>query len=67
MPDFTTVAAQATRIRRPTREKPGSTQVASHVFGQAWALLPHDDYLTATGEAVDSSLIAAVETTLGLP
>jgi hypothetical protein len=37
------------------------------VFGQAWALLPHDDYLTATGEAVDSSLIAAVETTLGLP
>jgi len=44
----------------------GHLQGACHVFGHAWALVRPDSYLAATGEAVDSHLIAAVETTLGL-
>ena len=44
----------------------GHLQGACHVFGHAWALVRPDAYLAATGEAVDSDLIAAVEKTLGL-
>ncbi len=44
----------------------GHLQGACHVFGHAWALVRPDSYLAATGEAVDSDLIAAVEKTLGL-
>lgn len=44
----------------------GHLQGACHVFGHAWALVRPDSYLAATGEAVDSNLIAAVEKTLGL-
>jgi len=44
----------------------GHLQGACHVFGHAWALMRPDGYLAATGEAVDSQLIAAVEKTLCL-
>ncbi|MHB1198097.1 MAG: FAD-dependent monooxygenase [Polaromonas sp.] len=44
----------------------GHLQGACHVFGHAWALVRPDSYLAATGEAVDSDLIAAVEKTLDL-
>jgi 3-(3-hydroxy-phenyl)propionate hydroxylase len=44
----------------------GHLQGACHVFGHAWALVRPDGYLAATGEAVDSRLIAAVEQTLGM-
>lgn len=44
----------------------GHLQGACHVFGHAWALVRPDGYLAATGEMVDSDLIAAVEKTLGL-
>jgi 3-(3-hydroxy-phenyl)propionate hydroxylase len=44
----------------------GHLQGACHVFGHAWALVRPDCYLAATGEAVDSDLITAVEKTLGL-
>ena len=44
----------------------GHLQGACHVFGHAWALVRPDGYLAATGEAVDSQLIAAVEKTLCL-
>ena len=44
----------------------GHLQGACHVFGHAWALVRPDGYLAATGEAVDSHLVAAVEKTLDL-
>ena len=44
----------------------GHLQAACHVFGHAWALVRPDGYVAATGEAVDSSLIAALEKSLGL-
>jgi len=53
-------------VRDINARGPGHLQGACHVFGHAWALLRPDGYLAATGEAVDSDLIAAVEKTLGL-
>ena len=44
----------------------GHLQGACHVFGHAWAIVRPDGYLAATGEAVDSDLIAAVEKSLGM-
>ena len=48
------------------RDGKGHLQAACHVFGHAWALVRPDGYVAATGEAVDSSLIAAIEKSLGL-
>ena len=48
------------------RDPLGHLQGACHVFGHAWALVRPDTYLAATGEAVDGSLITAVEHALGL-
>ncbi|MDW5443593.1 FAD-dependent oxidoreductase [Polaromonas sp. SM01] len=42
----------------------GHLQGACQASGQAWALMRPDGYLAATGQAVDSQLIAAVEKTL---
>ena len=48
------------------RDPQGHLQGACHVFGHAWALVRPDAYLAATGEAIDGSLISAVERALGL-
>ena len=48
------------------RDQPGHLQGACHVFGHAWALVRPDAYLAATGEAVDGSLVNAIEHALGL-
>ena len=48
------------------RDPHGHVQGACHVFGHAWALVRPDAYLAATGEAVDGSLIGAIEQALGL-
>jgi 3-(3-hydroxy-phenyl)propionate hydroxylase len=45
----------------------GHLQGACHVFGHAWALVRPDGYLAATGEAVDASLVHAIETALAVP
>ncbi|OGA96140.1 MAG: FAD-binding monooxygenase [Burkholderiales bacterium RIFCSPHIGHO2_12_FULL_61_11] len=54
------------RVRDINARGIGHLQGACHVFGHAWALVRPDSYLAATGEAVDSDLIAAVEKSLGL-
>ncbi|MDP1969073.1 MAG: FAD-dependent monooxygenase [Burkholderiaceae bacterium] len=43
----------------------GHLQAACHVFGHAWALVRPDSYLAATGEAVDTSVLRALEKSLG--
>ena len=48
------------------RDTHGHLQGACHVFGHAWALVRPDAYLAATGEAVDGSLVGAVEQALAL-
>ena len=48
------------------RDQNGHLQGACHVFGHAWALVRPDGYLAATGEAVDSALVEAVELALGI-
>ena len=48
------------------RDPHGHLQGACHVFGHAWALVRPDAYLAATGEAVDGSLVDAIEQALGL-
>jgi 3-(3-hydroxy-phenyl)propionate hydroxylase len=45
----------------------GHLQGACHVFGHAWALVRPDGYLAATGEAVDASLVHAIENALAVP
>lgn len=59
-------AGDRAQAREYVRDPQGHLQGACHVFGHAWALLRPDGYLAATGEAVDSDLIAAVEKSLGL-
>ncbi|WP_137894834.1 FAD-dependent oxidoreductase [Ramlibacter sp. 2FC] len=54
------------QAREHVRDPQGHLQAACHVFGHAWALVRPDGYLAATGEAVDSDLVAAVEKSLGL-
>ena len=44
----------------------GHLQGACHVFGRAWAVLRPDGYLAGTGEAVDASLVHAIEHALGM-
>ena len=44
----------------------GHLQAACHVFGHAWALVRPDGYVAATGEAVDASLVTAIEISLGM-
>jgi len=53
-------------VREAIRDPLGHLQGACHVFGHAWALVRPDAYLAATGEAVDSSLVVAIEHALGL-
>ena len=48
------------------RDQNGHLQGACHVFGHAWALVRPDGYLAATGEAVDSALVEAIELALGI-
>ncbi len=43
----------------------GHLQGACHVFGHAWALVRPDSYLAATGESVDTSLLRAIEKSMG--
>jgi 3-(3-hydroxy-phenyl)propionate hydroxylase len=45
----------------------GHLQGACHVFGHAWALVRPDSYVAATGESIDTTLIHAVATALGVP
>ncbi len=54
------------QAREHVRDPQGHLQGACHVFGHAWALVRPDGYLAATGEAVDSHLVGAVERCLGL-
>ncbi len=54
------------RAQEFVRDQPGHLQGACHVFGHAWALVRPDAYLAATGEAVDGSLVNAIEHALGL-
>ncbi len=54
------------QAREHVRDPKGHLQGACHVFGHAWALVRPDGYLAATGEAVDSHLVAAVEKSLGM-
>ena len=54
------------QVREAVRDPHGHVQGACHVFGHAWALVRPDAYLAATGEAVDGSLVGAVEQALGL-
>jgi 3-(3-hydroxy-phenyl)propionate hydroxylase len=49
-------------VRDPT----GHLQGACHVFGHAWALVRPDGYLAATGETINTRLVAAIERSLGL-
>ncbi len=48
------------------RDQHGHLQGACHVFGHAWALVRPDAYLAATGEAVDGTLVKAIEHALGI-
>ncbi|MGH6628083.1 MAG: FAD-dependent oxidoreductase [Burkholderiaceae bacterium] len=54
------------QAREHVRDPQGHLQGACHVFGHAWALVRPDGYLAATGEAVDSHLVAAVQKSLGM-
>ena len=64
------VQVQGANARQQTKEcvydQSGHLQGACHVFGHAWALVRPDAYLAATGEAVDGSLVGAIEHALGL-
>ena len=53
------------QAREYVRDPKGDLQGACHVFGHAWALVRPDGYLAATGEAVDSHLVHAIEKALG--
>jgi 3-(3-hydroxy-phenyl)propionate hydroxylase len=44
----------------------GHLQGACHVFGHAWALVRPDSYVAATGESIDTTLVHAVATALGV-
>lgn len=44
----------------------GHMQGACHVFGHAWAIVRPDGYLSATGEAVDATLVHSIEHALGM-
>lgn len=59
-------ARDRTQAHEHVRDPHGHLRDASHVFGHTWALLRPDGYLAATGEAVDSDLVAAIERALGL-
>ena len=59
-------AKDRAQAREHVRDPQGHLREASHVFGHTWALLRPDGYLAATGEAVDSDLVAAIERGLGL-
>jgi 3-(3-hydroxy-phenyl)propionate hydroxylase len=59
-------AKDRAQAREHVRDPQGHLRDASHVFGHTWALLRPDGYLAATGEAVDSDLVAAIERGLGL-
>ncbi len=48
------------------RDPLGHLRSACHVYGHAWALLRPDGYVAATGEAIDSAVIAAVEKSLAM-
>jgi 3-(3-hydroxy-phenyl)propionate hydroxylase len=48
------------------RDPKGHLQGACHVFGHAWALVRPDGYLAATGETINTRLVAAIERSLGL-
>ena len=48
------------------RDPHGHLQSACQVFGPGWALVRPDAYLAATGEAVDGTLVQAIEQALGL-
>ena len=48
------------------QDRDGHVQAACHVFGHAWALIRPDGYLAATGEAIDASLVQAIEQSLSL-
>ncbi|MBP9928850.1 MAG: FAD-dependent oxidoreductase [Rhodoferax sp.] len=52
--------------RETIRDPLGHLQGACHVFGHAWALIRPDAYLAATGEAVDSTLVRAIEHALAI-
>jgi len=52
--------------REHVRDPLGHLQGACHVFGHAWALVRPDGYLAATGEAVDATLVQAIEHALGM-
>jgi 3-(3-hydroxy-phenyl)propionate hydroxylase len=54
------------QAREAVRDPHGHLQGACHVFGHAWALVRPDAYLAATGEAIDGSLVSAVEQALAL-
>jgi 3-(3-hydroxy-phenyl)propionate hydroxylase len=48
------------------RDPQGHLQGACQVSGQAWALVRPDGYLAATGETINTQLVAAIERSLGL-
>ncbi|MDP1780249.1 MAG: FAD-dependent oxidoreductase [Hydrogenophaga sp.] len=48
------------------RDPQGHLQGACRVSGQAWALVRPDGYLAATGETINTQLVAAIERSLGL-
>ncbi|MDH5205705.1 MAG: FAD-dependent oxidoreductase [Hylemonella sp.] len=55
------------QVREHVVDPKAHLQGACHVFGHAWALLRPDAYLAATGESVDTLLLHAIETAMGLP
>ncbi len=55
-----------TQSLETVRDPLGHLQGACHVFGHAWALVRPDAYLAATGEAVDASLVQAIEHALAI-
>ena len=55
-----------TQSLETVRDPLGHLQGACHVFGHAWALVRPDAYLAATGEAVDSALVQAIEHALAI-
>ena len=57
------VLAQA---KESIQDREGHVQTACHMFGHAWALVRPDSYLAATGEAIDASLVQAIEQSLAL-
>jgi 3-(3-hydroxy-phenyl)propionate hydroxylase len=54
------------QVLEHVHDSKGHLQAACHVFGHAWALVRPDGYVAVTGEAVDASLVAALEKSLGL-